>query len=87
MRTRNESVIKNTALKYLVYLILLFSLTTLCQSLFDRVSINKLLGALIAVLSGTVFLMQPKRGNFFRFCILLIDACFSFIASINLSRI
>ena len=86
MRTRNESVIKNTALKYLVYLILLFSLTTLCQSLFDRVSINKLLGALIAVLSGTVFLMQPKRGNFFRFCILLIDAYFSFIASINLSK-
>ena len=86
MRTREMSVIKNTALKYLVYLILLFSLTTLCQSLFDRVSINKLLGALIAVFSSIVFLIQLKRKVLFRFCILLMDACFSFLVSKNLSK-
>lgn len=86
MRTKEVSVIKNTAIKYLVYLILLFSLTTLCQSLFDRVSLNKLLGAFIAFFSGIVFMVQPKRKVFLRLCILLIDAFFSIAVSINISK-
>lgn len=86
MRTRKISVTKNTALKYLVYLILLFSLTTLCQSLFDRVPINKILGALIAVFSGIVFMVHPKRKVFLIFYILLMDACFSIAVSVNISK-
>lgn len=70
----------------IVVLITVFSLTTILQSLFERFSINRLIGGIIAFLSTFVFLIKPQRKMFVRVMILLCIAIKTILVSMNIHK-
>lgn len=83
--TRNQKL-RNTAIKTLALFFMLFSVTTLFQSVFVRISINRLLGALIVIFSAVLFGMNPERKPFICVLILIVSSIFAFLLSIDLSK-
>lgn len=77
--------IRALLINYIVSFVILFSVTTIFQSLVDSISINKIVGGLLAFVSGILFLLNPKVKSFFCIVYFVINALFSIVITADTS--
>ena len=77
----NQSLIKLVAI-----LIVIFSATTLFQTVFDKFSINRVVGGALLLVLFALLTIKISRKTFFELSILIVIGVFSVIASNNTTR-
>jgi|GEM_PF-1769512 len=82
----NEWNNKKLFINVLTISILVFSLTTLFQSLFDQLSINKVIGGIIALVAGILFLIKPSRKMFLCIGVIIIEFVFTLAITSDFSK-
>ena len=70
----------------IILLIVVFSFTTTVQSLFDRFSINRIIGGLLAVVSALLFFIRPEIKSFYKVTVLFVIALISLVSSVDISK-
>ena len=78
--------LRKQIVNWIVILIMVFSFTTLIQSLVDKISINKIVGGGITVLLLFLFLLYPERKAFFRLFVLITIGTFTLIYTPSISK-
>lgn len=81
-----SNTLRNKLINMLVTLMLLFSATTMYQSLFDKIAINRILGAIIALIAAALFLIKPERKLFISVMFLVFDFVFSVFLTVDISK-